>query len=192
MDALMNRIRRFAQMLVTAMLLAFGGGIAFAQTVEQAELAKALDGQHPRMLMLKAEELFGKGDTANAAFLFYLSQLRWSVERLARPDAPVGDQTQSFDALNLKIGKPINGIMLADMASLSATLNAVRAHEAAHPDTFTPKVQFGDIWDKQLGQFTEFLRYTESEAKTQEIRKRAEKERQGQKEQEEQKEQPKQ
>jgi hypothetical protein len=172
----MNRIRTALQTLVTALFLVSGGSNGSAQTVQQTELAKALDGQHPRAFMLKAEELFGKGDTANAAFLFYLSQLRWSVERLARPDAPAGDPSQSFEALNLKIGKPINGIMLKDMASLAATLTAVRAHEAAHPDTFTPKAQFGDIWDKQLDQFSEFLRFTESEAKAQEIRKRAEQE----------------
>ncbi len=141
-----------------------------AQTIRQTELALALEGQHPRVMMEKAGELYRAGEKTDAAFLFYLAQLRWSVARIARPE---GEQPEkAFDTLNVAIGKPINGEMMADYEQMAAALKAARAFEKAHPDSYAPKAQFGPAWTSTFEEFEEFIVYVESEAVTARMRKK--------------------
>jgi hypothetical protein len=167
------QLRTCLESLVFAAVLLLSSPAVFAQTAMQTQLANSLAGQHPRLLMERAKVLFDQGDSADAAFLFYLGQLRWSVDKLARPGEPEADPAKSLEALNDRIGRPINGVMLADMAVMAAALKSVRAYESSHADQFTPLAQFPQIWETQLASFDEFVRYVDDEARTQEQRKRA-------------------
>jgi hypothetical protein len=167
------RFRTCLESIVLAAFFLLSLPSAFAQTALQTQLADSLAGQHPRLLMERAKLLFDQGDSADAAFLFYLGQLRWSVDRLARADQPEADPAKSLVTFNDRIGRPINGAMLADMTTMATALASVRAYESSHPDQFTPAAEFPQVWETQLTAFDEFLHYIDSEARSREQRKRA-------------------
>jgi hypothetical protein len=169
---LMNQIRWMLQTLAVAVLLASGAAPAMAQSTGQTALADALAGQHPSKLMEKARDLFAGDRVEDAAFLFYLGQLRWSVDRLARASTP--DQPDAGLAdMNARIGIPINAHLRDHMEIMAASLKAARAYERAQPDLFTPITQFGPVWESQLAAFDEFTAYVEGEARMQAMRGKA-------------------
>jgi hypothetical protein len=114
--------------------------IASAQSRE--DIAASLNGQHPSEYYQTAIKLFSAGQKEEAVFIFYLGQLRYRTLLKAK-SFPDGDPNPVlFASLSEVVGKPINEYAFGDITGLDETLQAVLAHDAANPDTFTPPADF--------------------------------------------------
>jgi hypothetical protein len=138
-------------------------GAAFAQTADQTALAKTVS--EPAGYYDAAEQALAAGKANDAAFLFYLGQLRW---RYALGGSPHAEAQASFDRRTADLGAKINPPALADKAMLAATLEAVTAFDAAHPDQTAGEAAIAPV----RSEFAEFVRYIRSEARLEEMRRK--------------------
>ena len=90
-----------------------------------------------------------QGRSDEAVFWFYLGQLRWRFELLARSDPDPSAGPALFNSMMSVLGTPVNEYAYGDIPKLVATLDAVLAWDAAHPNGFTSKTTYAQAYARQ-------------------------------------------
>ena len=126
----------------TALALGLLAPLAAAHAQVPKGGTSALNGQHPAQYFRAAADLFAAGRREEAAFVFYLGQLRFRTHLRARPGLPPDGDPALFAALSETVGRPINGWLGGDVALWVAVMDAALAADARDPDRFTPPSQF--------------------------------------------------
>jgi hypothetical protein len=128
---------------VLAIAIALWPSLVLAQATGRNDgLALPLNGQHPAAYYKSAGGLMTSGQPDAAVFIFYLGQLRYRTHLAARPDLPKSGDPALFGSLSEVVGRPVNEYAFGDIPALLRTLDEVLAHDARHPDRFTPPGEF--------------------------------------------------
>ncbi|MEL6919680.1 MAG: hypothetical protein AAFO77_01460 [Pseudomonadota bacterium] len=115
-----------------AVALSIGG--AKAQSVSE----------NPFDQIQRAAELFGAGQRDEAAYLYYIAQLRVRIYIEARPDLPPSGAPALAGSLFEVVGRPINEWIGGDVDEWVSIMDRVLAWHAANDDAITPKATYGD------------------------------------------------
>jgi hypothetical protein len=107
------------------------------QTIEQ--LKSGIENKDPATYYLLASKLFKQGDKDEAAFWFYLGQLRFRFELAANPKQDPSGGPALFGALSEEVGRPLNEYAFADIPKLARTIDKVLEWDASHDNGYTPK-----------------------------------------------------
>lgn len=145
-----------------AALVAAWTGTA-AQSPREA-VAAGLNGQHPAAYYTLALKLFQSGQREDAAYIFYLGQLRFRTHLAARPHLKPDADPAVFGALSETVGRPINEWAFGDMPALLRLLDAVFAYDQRTPDRFTAPAEFPDAHRRIREGMQSFRRQLEAQA----------------------------
>ncbi len=108
-----------------------------------------IEGRHPSAYVELAATRLKAGRSDEAVFWFYLGQLRWRFELAARPDPDPSGGPALFASMMDVMGGPVNQYAFGDIPKLVATLDAVLAWDAAHPNGFTSKTRYAAAYARQ-------------------------------------------
>lgn len=116
------------------------------QPGQPSSAIEQLDDKHPAEYYKLAAELFRHGKKDEAAFIFYLGQLRYRARLLAHRDLDPSGEPALFASLSEVVGRPLNEYAFGDIPRLLSTIDAVLEYDRAHPDRFTPPSSFPEAW----------------------------------------------
>jgi hypothetical protein len=157
-----------------ALALALGFGHS-AMAAPPSDLLPALEQAataHPKALYPLASDLAAKGRKQDAAFVFFVAQLRWRAHLASRSDAEAAADSIAFEEVTKPLTEKINPPLFRDYALFDDVLTDVIAYDLSNPDRFTDPAQFADVWKKQRGELMQFHEYIKQERQRFEIERK--------------------
>ena len=128
--------------------------IAVGQSVD--ELIADIENKHPISYLLLAANLFNTGDKDQAVQWYYIGQMRFRAYLMANPDLDPSADGALYTSFQSVLGAPINEYAGADPdAWVTLIDNAITWHKH-HPNGFTPKEQYPDIYAEIEAGFISF------------------------------------
>lgn len=137
---------RNCRWLVIALCCSLAGGAAAqapdtaqwnAQT--PAQLIEQIETKHPATYFVLAKKLFEENRKDDAAFWFYVGQIRYRAYIAANPKLDRSGDPALFSSLFNVLGPSINGYAFGDIPKLLGTIDAALAWDASKEDRFAPK-----------------------------------------------------
>jgi len=106
------------------------------------ELIAEAETMHPAGFYQLASQLFAAGDYDEAIRWFYIGQLRYRFDLVARDAGPADTDQQLFSALSESVGRPINEYAFGDIKKLVRLMGEALAWDEAHPNGYTSKTKY--------------------------------------------------
>ncbi len=107
-----------------------------------------IERQHPYSYVQLAVEMTKRQLNDEAVYWFYVGQLRWRFDLLARPDQKPDEGPALFGSMMEVFGEPLNKYAFGDIPKLVATWDEVLAWDAAHDNGYTSKTRYAAAWMK--------------------------------------------
>jgi hypothetical protein len=111
------------------------------------EIKADIERRHPGDYYVLAGKLFAKNWKNEAAFWFYLGQLRYRFHLAANPNLPKGGDEALFASLSSVLGEPINGWAFGDIRQLLITFDKVLDWDNFHDNQFTSRTKHASAWN---------------------------------------------
>jgi hypothetical protein len=118
-----------------------------AMNLSPEEIKADITRRHPSDYYVLAGKLFAKNWKNEAAFWFYLGQLRYRFHLAANPDLPKGGEEALFASLSSMVGEPINQWAFGDIRQLLITFDKVLDWDNFRDNEFTSKTKHEAAWN---------------------------------------------
>lgn len=137
------------------------------------EMLNGITQKHPVTYIQIAAELLKRGDKNEAVVWYYVGQMRYRAHLMANPDLePTGDPAL-YSSLKYVVGTPINEYAGSNVENWELLIMKAIEWNSANENSFTPKHEFPEIYEKIQNNFIEFKNYV-SQNKDEIIKQRKE------------------
>jgi hypothetical protein len=173
----LNGLRHLSlRLALSALALALAMPIGLASAAPPADVAAKVQAhvaEHPEKLYAFASALSAQGRKRDAAFVFFLAQLRWRAHLAARNDAEAAEASLAFEKATKPLVGVINKPIVDDHELIDGILADVIAFDRENPDRFTDPAKFPDVWTKTRGELMSFRQIMQEERQRKEIERQA-------------------
>jgi hypothetical protein len=118
-----------------------------AEGMTAEELKADIERRHPADYYRLAAMLFSKNKQNEAAFYFYLGQLRYRFHLAANPNLRKGEDEALFASMSDALGSRINEWAFGDLRQLIITFDKVLDWDDFHDNGFTSKAEHEAKWN---------------------------------------------
>jgi hypothetical protein len=118
-----------------------------AEGMTAEELRADIERRHPADYYRLAGMLFAQDRKRDAAFYFYLGQLRYRFHLAANPNLRKGEDEALFASLSEALGSRINEWAFGDLRQLIITFDKVLDWDDFHENGFTSKAEHEARWN---------------------------------------------
>lgn len=130
----------------------------------EAEVEKALPGEHPSAYYLYAGRLFKEGKKDEAVFWFYVGQLRYRFYLKANPNLQPSGDPALFASLNATLGEQINRYAGGNTKDWIWAIDRALKWDAETENHFTSKKKFAGISEQNRAGLKKLRDQIESQA----------------------------
>lgn len=116
--------------------------------LSEAEIEKALPGEHPSAYYLYAGRLFTAGKKDEAVFWFYVGQLRYRFHLMANPDLDPSGDPALFGSLSATLGERINVYAGGNTKDWIRAIERTLQWDADNENGFTSKQKFAEAYEQ--------------------------------------------
>lgn len=115
--------------------------------------------KHPITYIQLASELFQQNQKDEAVVWYYIGQMRYRAHLMAHPDLDPSGDPALYASLKYVVGTPINEYAGSNVENWEQLIAKAIEWNSVHENSYTPKDQFPEIYDKIQEDFIEFKSY---------------------------------
>jgi hypothetical protein len=137
------------------------------------EMLNGITQKHPVTYIQLAAELLKQGQKDEAVVWYYVGQMRYRAHLMANPNLEPSGDPALYSSLKYVVGTPINEYAGSNVENWERLIAKAIEWNSVNENSFTPKDQFPEIYEKIQKEFIEFRNYV-SQNKDEIIKQRKE------------------